>query len=117
MLMLVSIDLLIRIRWYLTGSNIYNTKADWNTQPKRTVDGKSELEIAQELRDEIAHTLKGIQKQSYRDSTGTGEMHDLIDNWAKALEILEFEKEQNYATKPSVKNLSLIHISEPTRPY
>ena len=31
-------------------------------------------------------------------------MHDLIDNWAKALEILEFEKEQNYATKPSVKN-------------
>ena len=108
MLMLVSIDLLIRIRWYLTGSNIYNTKADWNkadenTQPRRTVDGKSELEIAQELRDEIVHTLKGIQKQIYRDSTGTGEMHDLIDNWAKALEILEFEKQQNYATKPSVK--------------
>ncbi|MEC8363385.1 MAG: hypothetical protein VXZ75_04630 [Candidatus Thermoplasmatota archaeon] len=96
MLMLVSIDLLMKIRWYLSGSNIYKIIAKWGT--KRTVDGKSELEIAKELMGHIAHTLSRIQKQVIRSTGSSGQMYKLLGNWIKAIEIMEFKHAENYAT-------------------
>ena len=104
MLMLVMIDLLVRIRWYLSGSSVYNKKEGgegWGSS--RTVDGKKELEIANELRREISHALLRAQKQAFRESGESGQMYKLFDNWAESLNKLELKEKERYGEGEAVK--------------
>ena len=88
MLMLVSIDLLIRIRWFLSGSNIYNAEpADWGTGRKDDDSKKSEIELAEEFRDGIVNALEGVRSLSLE----LGTMQELIGNWIEALKKIEFK--------------------------
>ena len=102
MLMLVSIDLLIKIRWYLSGSNVYNVGgAEWGSG--RAVDGKQELEIANEFRREISHALLKVQKQASRESGESGQMYTLFGNWVESLNNLELKEKENYVPEPAAK--------------
>lgn len=104
MLMLVLIDLLVRIRWYLSGSYIYNQKGNWGSN--RAVDGKPELQIAIELKQEISHAVLRVQEQAFIGQEGTGQMHTLLGNWVEALNNFELIKEEQYKPSPRGGNKS-----------
>ena len=101
MLILVSVDLLIKIRWFLSGSGIYKTVADWGTVPNRSEGGKSEMELAEEFKQEIIHTLKEVRRQTI----DSGDLQNLIVNWVQGLEQLDFIDKENYASEKDDRKL------------
>ena len=61
-------------------------------------------------------------ESKFKNNTANVEVEDLVVKMSKWLEKLSgrleaHEKEKNNSRKQDVLNLSLIHISEPTRPY
>ena len=91
-LFLLSIDLIIRIRWFLSVSRIYDKRQDSGTD-RRDFDGRSEMEVAKELKEGIIHVLEMTKSQAHEG----GEMQDLIVNWIESLKKLDFCDSENYS--------------------
>ena len=72
---------------------------------------------AEESKDEIANALKGSQMVFITAGMG-GAINERTLDWIVQL-VFDFTKKklEDYMAKKSVETLSLIHISEPTRPY
>jgi hypothetical protein len=99
MLMLVSVDLMIRMRWFLSGSRIYNIGAEWGKKIGTKTREKLENKLAEEFKEEIIQTLEEVLRQT----SDARELHNLIQNWVEGLEELDFKDKEQYPSGGGVK--------------